>query len=219
MRKGNGSCENLTQSKRIQAALAVNRLGPCATSILRACCSTYTTTSHFLSLKAQKCDPTCPSPAAGRSGTHSGPGNTTRQICTIHRGGHVPKAPPVRVLSGCTLRSCVRARSAPLTRPAAPHTTVERRHPALEGFGQEEQLVHAGPCGSSLTVPTVPLARLHRHRQETFTVSAQHSWPMPTAADRRAQRGEAAANSRKMGVGSHCHAHFPEQPKRFLPTN
>ena len=34
---------------------------------LNARCSTYTTTPHFLSLKAQKCDPTCTSPATGRS--------------------------------------------------------------------------------------------------------------------------------------------------------
>ena len=156
-------------------------------------------TSHFLSLKTQNCDPTCPSPATGRSGTHSGPGNTTRQICTLRRGGHVPKAPPVRVLSGCTLRSCVRARPAPLTRLAAPGTTVERRHPALEDFGQEEPLVRAGPSGSSPTVPTVPLARRHRHQEETFTVSALHSWPIATAADRRAQRGEAAAAGEKWG--------------------
>jgi len=63
----------------IQAALAVNFLGPCAAackrsnSFLNARCTTYTTTPHLLSLKAQKCDPTCTSPAAGRSGTHSGP--------------------------------------------------------------------------------------------------------------------------------------------------
>ena len=49
----------------LQAALAVNFLGPCAAarahgnSFYSACCSTYTTTSHFLSLKTQKCDPTC----------------------------------------------------------------------------------------------------------------------------------------------------------------
>ena len=141
-----------------------------------------------VSLKTQNCDPTCPSPAAGRSGTHSGPGNTTRQIHTIRRGGHVPKAPPVRVLSGCTLTSCLRARPAPLTRLAAPGTTVERRHPALEDFGQEEPLVRAGPSGSSPTVPTLPLARRHRHHDETFTVSELLSWPIPTAADREPHR-------------------------------
>ena len=109
----------------IQAALAINFLGPSTAararsiSFLRTCCSTYTTTSHFLSVKTQNCDPTCTSPATGRSGTHSGPGNTTRQICTIRRGGHVPKASPVHVLSGQPLTSCVRARHAPPTRPAA----------------------------------------------------------------------------------------------------
>ena len=110
----------------IQAALAVNFLGPCAAArtrtnrFLNARCSTYMTAPHFLSLKTEKCDTTCTSPAAGRSGTHSGPGNTTRQICTLRRGGHVPKAPPVRVLTGQPLTSCVRVRPAPLTCPAAP---------------------------------------------------------------------------------------------------
>ena len=115
-----------TQFINLQAVLAINCLGPSTAararsiSFLRTCCSTYTTTSHFLSVKTQKCDPTCTSPATGRSGTHSGPGNTTRQICTIRRGGHVPKAPPVRTLTGRTHRSCMRAPPAPLTCPAAP---------------------------------------------------------------------------------------------------
>ena len=91
--------------------------------------------------------------------------------------------------------------------------------PALEDFGPEEQLLRAGPCGSSPTVPTVPLARRHRHHNETFTVSVLHSWPFPTAADRRAQRGEAAVHRRKSGVGSHCHGHFPAKVKEVLPTN
>ena len=109
----------------IQAVLAINRLGPStaarahSNSFLRTCCSTYTTTSHFLSVKTQNCDPTCTSPATGQSSTHSGPGNTTRQICTLRRGGHVPKAPPVRTLTGRTHRSCMRAPPAPLTCPAA----------------------------------------------------------------------------------------------------
>ena len=117
----------------IQAALAVNFLGPCAAackrsnSFLNARCTTYTTTPHLLSLKAQKCDPTCTSPAAGRSGTHSGPGNTSRQICTLRRGGRVPKAPPVRTLTGCTHRSCMRAPPAPPTRPAAPERLLPLR--------------------------------------------------------------------------------------------
>jgi hypothetical protein len=41
---------------------------------------------------------------------------------------------------------------------------------------------------------------------------------VPTAADRRAQRGEAAVHRRKLGVGSHCHAHFPAKVKRSPPT-
>ena len=41
---------------------------------------------------------------------------------------------------------------------------------------------------------------------------------VPTAADRRAQRGEAAVHRRKLGVGSHCHAHFPAKVKRLPPT-
>ena len=114
----------------LQAALAVNFLGPCAAArtrtnrFLNARCSTYMTAPHFLSLKTEKCDPTCTSPAAGRSGTHSGPGNTTRQICTLRRGGHVPKAPPVRVLTGQPLTSCVRAPPAP---PALGRQGVSRR--------------------------------------------------------------------------------------------
>ena len=65
----------------------------------------------------------------------------------------------------------------------------------------------------------MPLARRHRHQGETFTVSVLHSWACPTAANRRAQRGEAAVHRRKLGVGSHCHAHFPAKVKRSPPTN
>ena len=42
---------------------------------------------------------------------------------------------------------------------------------------------------------------------------------VPTAAGRRAQRGKAAVHRRKLGVGSHCHAHFPAKVKRSPPTN
>ena len=107
--------------------------------------------------------------------------------------------------------------------PSSTGTTVaaplNAAKPALEDFGPEAQLLRAGPCGSSPTVPTVPLARRHRHQGETFTVSVLHSWACPTAANRRAQRGEAAVHRRKLGVGSHCHAHFPAKVKRSPPTN
>ena len=91
--------------------------------------------------------------------------------------------------------------------------------PPLEDFGPVVQLVRAGPCGSSPTVPTVPLARRHRHQYETFTVWLLHSWACPTAAGRRAQGGEAAVNRRKMGVFAHRFTHLPEQVKTLLPTN
>ena len=107
--------------------------------------------------------------------------------------------------------------------PSSTGTTVaaplNAAKPALEDFGPEEQLLRAGPCGSSPTVPTVPLARRHRHQDETFTVWLLHSWACPTAANRRAQRGAAAVHRRKLGVGAHCHAHFPAKVKRSLPTN
>ena len=57
------------------------------------------TAPHFLSLKSQNCDPTCTSPATGRSGTDSGPGNTTRQILTIHTVTHMANVAPVPTLS------------------------------------------------------------------------------------------------------------------------
>ena len=100
----------------VQAALAINRLGPCAAArarinrFLNARCSTYTTTPHFLSLKTQNCDPTCTSPATGRSGTHSGPGNTTRQILTIHTVTHMANVAPVPTLSISMLKHGADAR-------------------------------------------------------------------------------------------------------------
>ena len=107
--------------------------------------------------------------------------------------------------------------------PSSTRTTVaaplNAAKPALDDFGPEEQLLRTGRCSSSPTVPTVPLARRHRHQGETFTVWLLHSWACPTAANRRAQRGEAAVHRRKMGVGSHCHGHFPAKVKRSLPTN
>ena len=102
LQQGRGGCRDRSE---LQAALAVNRLGPCAAArarinrFLNARCSTYTTTPHFLSLKSQNCDPTCTSPATGRSGTHSGPGNTTRQILTIHTVTHMANVAPVPTLS------------------------------------------------------------------------------------------------------------------------
>ena len=106
--------------------------------------------------------------------------------------------------------------------PSSTGTTVaaplNAAKPALEDFGPEEQLLRAGPCGSSPTVPTVPLARRHRHQDETFTVSVLHSWAFPTAADRRAQRGEAAVHRRKMGVGGHSLTRLATHLKIFFPT-
>ena len=98
-------------------------------------------------------------------------------------------------------------------------TPLNAAKPAPEDFGPEEQLLRAGPCGSSPTVPTVPLARRHRHQGETFTVWLLHSWAFPTAANRRAQRGEAAVNRRKMGVGCHSLSRLATHLKRSLPTN
>ena len=107
--------------------------------------------------------------------------------------------------------------------PSSTRTTVaaplNAAKPPLEEFGLEEQLLRTGQCSSSPTVPAAPLARRHRHQDETFTVWLLHSWACPTAANRRAQRGEAAVHRRKMGVGSHCHAHFPAKVKRSPPTN
>ena len=69
-----------------------------------------------------------------RSGTvhimhmaHQGPENTTQQIHMIHRGRHVPNAPPARALSGCTLKACVRARPVPLSRRAQAGRHVDQR--------------------------------------------------------------------------------------------
>ena len=107
--------------------------------------------------------------------------------------------------------------------PSSTGTTVaaplNAAKPALDDFGPEEQLLRAGPCGSSPTVPTVPLARRYRHQDETFTVWLLHSilgWSqLPLTA---AQRGEAAIHRRKSGVGCHSLSRLATHLKRSLPT-
>ena len=123
-----------------EASLAINFLGPCAPAragvnrFLHACCSTGQTRARRWSLHAQKCDPTCPSPATGPSSTHSEPVNTSRQIRKIHTVNHVPIAPLARVLSGSTLKSGLRALPLPHTRRAAPTAEHRCRRLALEEF-------------------------------------------------------------------------------------
>ena len=106
--------------------------------------------------------------------------------------------------------------------PSSTRTTVaaplNAAKPALEDFGPEEQLLRTGRRGSSPTVPTVPLARRHRHQYETFTVWLLHSWACPTAAGRRAQGGEAAVNRRTVGVGGHSLTRLATHLKIFFPT-
>ena len=134
------------KSAKIQADLAINRLGLRAAARARgnsfecACCSTYTTTSHFLSLKAQKCDPTCPSPATGRSGTHSGPGNTTRQILTIHTVTHMANVAPVPTLSISMLKHGADALRSPPMRLCCCDVDCSHRVDVLALVGRRDEL-------------------------------------------------------------------------------
>ena len=130
----------------LQADLTINCLGPStaararSNSFLGACCSTYTTTSHFLSLKTQNCDPTCTSPATGRSGTHSGPGNTTRQICTIHTVTHMANVAPVPTLSISMLKHGADARRWPPMRMCCCHVDHSSRVDVLALVGRRDEL-------------------------------------------------------------------------------
>ena len=48
-----------------------------------------------------------------RVGSHSGPGHTTRHICTLRRGGPMPNVPPVHTLSISMLKHSTHARRWP----------------------------------------------------------------------------------------------------------
>ena len=130
----------------IQAALAVNFLGPCAAartrsnSILNARCTTYTTTPHFLSLKAQKCDLTCPSPATAPPGSSSEPGYTTRQICTIRTVSHIPNITLVHTLSISMLKHGTDALRCPPMRLCCCDVDCRRRVDVLALVGRRDEL-------------------------------------------------------------------------------
>ena len=131
---------------RIQAALAVNFLGPCAAartrsnSFLNARCTTYTTTPHFLSLKAQKCDLTCPSPATAPPGSSSEPGYTTRQICTIRTVSHIPNITLVHTLSISMLKHGTDALRCPPMRLCCCDVDCRRRVDVLALVGRRDEL-------------------------------------------------------------------------------
>ena len=149
------------RAQEFLADLAINFLGPCA--LVCACvnssqkryCSTYTNPTCRWSLRAQKCNPTCPTPATGPSSTHSEPGNTSRQIHKIHTVKHVPIAPLARVLGGSTLKSGPRAPPLPHTRRAAPTPEHRGRQLVLEEPAREEELLEAGAgcCPSRAAAP------------------------------------------------------------------
>ena len=48
-----------------------------------------------------------------RANSHSGPGHTTRHICTLRRGGPMPNVPPVHTLSISMLKHSANARRWP----------------------------------------------------------------------------------------------------------
>ena len=130
----------------VQAALAVNFLGPCAAartrsnSFLNARCTTYTTTPHFLSLKAQKCDLTCPSPATAPPGSSSEPGYTTRQICTIRTVSHIPNITLVHTLSISMLKHGTDALRCPPMRLCCCDVDCRRRVDVLALVGRRDEL-------------------------------------------------------------------------------
>ena len=131
---------------RLQAALAINRLGPCAAArarinrFLNARCTTYTTTPHFLSLKAQKCDLTCPSPATAPPGSSSEPGYTTRQICTIRTVSHIPNITLVHTLSISMLKHGTDALRCPPMRLCCCDVDCRRRVDVLALVGRRDEL-------------------------------------------------------------------------------
>ena len=130
----------------VQAALAVNFLGPCAAArarinrFLNARCTTYTTTPHFLSLKAQKCDLTCPSPATAPPGSSSEPGYTTRQICTIRTVSHIPNITLVHTLSISMLKHGTDALRCPPMRLCCCDVDCRRRVDVLALVGRRDEL-------------------------------------------------------------------------------
>jgi hypothetical protein len=142
-------CKLLSVSARsgtVQAALAVNFLGPCAAArarinrFLYARCSTYTTTPHFLSLKAQKCDLTCPSPATAPPGSSSEPGYTTRQICTIRTVNHIPNIAPQHILSISMLKHGTGALRCPPMRLCCSRVACSSRVDVLALVGRRDEL-------------------------------------------------------------------------------
>ena len=178
--------------------------------LLHACCSTGQTRARRWSLHAQKCDPTCPSPATGPSSTHSEPVNTSRQIRKIHTVNHVPIAPLARVLSGSTFKSGLRALPLPHTRRAPPRAQHRCRRLALEEM--------AG--ASSFFKPerlAIDQRRLRRHfgrlrRPRMRRLPCRRSSPgllncQSKAANCRAQHGKWCEQGAKMGVVCHGLAH------------
>ena len=167
------------------------------------------------SLRAQKCDPTCPSPATGPSSTHSEPGNTTRQIHKIHTVNHVPIAPLARVLGGSTLTSELRSPPLPHTRRAAARAEHRGRLLVLEELGRDEYLLEGGAaCGWQRTAapPKGPPTATIR---AALSAWRSLSWPVKLSPPAARSAAEAVSKVQKMGVIVHSMAH----PHEILPRD
>ena len=119
----------------IYADQAINRLGPCAlaralaSSFFNALFSYARPPARTLSLRCSKTGLAPCTSCTWPTRRHQEPENTTQHIHIIRRGRPMPNAASARALSGCTLKPCVRARPAPLSRCAAPTTTVDAPPP------------------------------------------------------------------------------------------
>ena len=138
------------------------------------------------------------------------PQNTARQIRTLPTVKRMPNVPRGRALEGFMLKRELSTRRQPLSRPPSPRLLDDNRRLDLEDCGPQESLLRAGPCGSSPTVPTVPLARRQRDLDEAFTVSTCSSCLLQSISNCRAKRGRAEKIGQKMGAVPHSCAHFPE---------
>ena len=128
-----------------------------------------------------------------RVGSHSGPGHTTRHICTLRRGGPMPNVPPVHTLSISMLKHSTHARRWPPMRLCCCRRPLQppRRCPcSCRPTGRASLSRPAGrlkdtPTGGGRTGPGGRMAATTTRLPSGCCIPGL----VPTAADRRAQRG------------------------------
>ena len=157
-----------------------------------------------------------------RASSHSGPGHTTRHICTLRRGGPMPNIPPVHTLSISMLKHSANARRWPPMRLCCSRRRLQqpRRCPcSCRPTGRAPLSRPAGrlkdtPTGAGRTGPGGRMASTMTRLPSGCCFPGLVQLPPPAAL----RAAKAVLRGQKRGVKSHGLAAPQTKVKEVLPT-